>query len=74
MRRIGFFLASFLIFVFPQTWAAEIPFTDVKPTDIYYNAVRELYKNQVISDDGSHLFRPQDLMARDFYVALSVAV
>jgi hypothetical protein len=51
-----------------------MPFTDVRKTDTYYNAVRELYTNQIISDDGSHLFRPTDLMARDFYVALSVAV
>lgn len=74
MRRIGFFLASFLVCMLPGAWAAEIPFTDVKPTDSYYNAVRELYQNHIISDDGSHLFRPKDLMARDFYVALAVTI
>lgn len=74
MRRIGFFIASFLVFLLPETWAAEMPFTDVSPSDTYYNAVFDLYNKWVITDDGSHLFQPGELMNRDFYVALAVAV
>lgn len=74
MRRILVFIGIFLSVLSGKTFASELPFTDIKPTDTYYNAVNELYKNGVISDDGSHLFRPLDSMSRDFYVSLSVAV
>ncbi len=74
MRRVVLFIVFFFVFFLPKVWGAEMPFTDVKPADIYYNAVRELYNNHVISDNGDHLFRPNELMARDFYVALAVAV
>ena len=54
--------------------AAENPYSDIAPTDPYYNSVLELYNARVISDDGTHLFRPHDLMNRDFYVSLATAI
>jgi hypothetical protein len=55
-------------------FAIEMPFTDVRSSDLYYDAVRELYEGRVISDSGDHLFRPNDLMSRDFFVSLAVGI
>ncbi len=40
----------------------------------YYEAVGTLFANRVISDDGSHLFRPNEPMQRDFFVSLVTTV
>lgn len=63
-----------LLFSLETVLAATIPFTDVIPSDSYYSAVQDLYESRVITDSGDHLFRPKDLMARDFFVALSVQI
>jgi len=51
-----------------------MPYTDVAPSAPYSSAVQELYDGRVIRDDGSHLFRPTELMARDFFVSLAVGI
>lgn len=51
-----------------------MPFSDVKPSDSFYNAVEELFDAKIISDDGSHLFRPNDFMNRDFFVSLATSI
>ncbi len=71
-RLILFILVSY--FSLSITWASDMPFTDVKPTDPYYQAVSDLYAGWVISDTGDHLFHPGDQMKRDFYVSLVVWV
>jgi len=73
MRRILFFILI-SIALLPQVFGAEIPFTDVKKTDIYYDAVKALYTSNVLPDTADHLFRPNELMQRDFYVSLAVGV
>ena len=40
----------------------------------YHEAVGTLFANRVISDDGSHLFRPNEPMQRDFFVSLVTTV
>jgi PKD domain/S-layer homology domain len=55
-------------------FAGEMPYTDVAPSAPYASAVQELYDGRIITDDGSHLFRPTDLMARDFFVSLAVGI
>lgn len=74
MRRFMQYIAIFFLFLGENIFAADIPFTDIQPTDSYYKAVKTLYENRIISDDGTHLFHPNEAMSRDFYVALSVAV
>jgi hypothetical protein len=54
--------------------ASSLPYTDVNPRDPYARAVQTLYDDGVISDDGSHLFRPNAPMTRDFYVSLAVGI
>lgn len=67
------FLAS-LLFSMGTVFAIEMPFSDIQPSDSYYDAVRELYEGRVISDNGDHLFKPHDLMSRDFFVSLAVGI
>lgn len=67
------FLAS-LLFSMGTVFAIEMPFTDVESTTPYYDAVRDLYVGKIITDNGDHLFRPNDLMNRDFFVSLSVGI
>ncbi len=67
------FLIS-LLFSWGTVFAIEMPFTDVGPNDVYYSSVQELYEWKVISDSGDHLFRPADLMSRDFFVSLAVGI
>lgn len=55
-------------------FAIEMPFTDIQTTDPYYGSVTELYEWRVITDNGDHLFRPNDLMNRDFFVSLAVGI
>lgn len=62
------------IFLTNEAVFASHPFTDVKPTDAYHDAVSELFDARIISDDGSHLFRPNEPMNRDFFVSLTTAI
>lgn len=55
-------------------WAWSFPFTDVPKESPIYESVKNLYDQWVISDNGDHLFRPNELMKRDFYVSLTVGV
>lgn len=64
----------FFIATFGATFSASMPFTDIKTTDVYYNAVSDLYNSSIITDNGDHLFRPNDLMSRDFFVSLAVGI
>ena len=62
------------LFSLGTVFAGEMPFTDVVATAPYASAVQELYDGRIITDDGSHLFRQTDLMARDFFVSLAVGI
>jgi PKD repeat protein len=62
------------MFLEESLYAASLPYTDIKPTDPYYSSVDSLYKNYILYDDGSHLFRPDDTIARGDFVWLSVSV
>lgn len=64
----------FLLFLVKNTSAIDLPFTDVQPSDSYYDAIIGLYDRHIISDDGSGLFHPNDLMDRDFYVSLATTI
>ena len=68
-----FFLISLLSST-EGVFALVTPFTDIRSSDPYFEAVWELYENRVISDNGDHLFRPNDLMNRDFFVSLAVGI
>ncbi len=59
---------------FVRVTEAVIPFRDVSVTSPYYEAVDALFRQQVISDDGSGLFRPSDPISRDIFVGLSQSV
>ncbi len=76
MRKsiISLLLIALGILFSQEVFAREFPFTDVKPTDSYYGDVKFLFENGIISDDGSHLFRPNDPVSRDAFVGLSVSV
>jgi S-layer homology domain len=73
MIRLLLIIVGLLSFV-GTSFAASIPFTDVQSTDSYYSAVSELYSARIISDDGSHLFRPSQPMTRDFFTSLIMMV
>ena len=75
LKPLGSLVISILsLFSLGTVFAAEMPYTDVPATAPYASAVQELYDSRIISDDGSHLFRPTDLMARDFFVSLAVGI
>jgi hypothetical protein len=57
-----------------DSFARELPFTDVPESSPYYSAVKYLYDQTIITDDGSHKFRPSETMTRDTFVGLSVSV
>jgi S-layer homology domain len=63
-----------MLYSLGTAFSASIPFTDVRSTDSYYSAVSELYSARIISDDGSHLFRPTEPMTRDFFTSLVMSV
>lgn len=54
--------------------AGALPYTDISTTSPYYSSIETLYKNYILYDDGSHLFRPGDTIARGDFVGLSVSV
>lgn len=78
MKKYILQLLILLFFLFlgniPFGQAANFPFTDVKQDTEYYPAVKSLFDAGIISDDGSHLFHPDALMNRDFFVMLVVSV
>ena len=63
-----FFLSTGGIF------ASTFPFTDVPTSDPAYKSIKNLFDQGIISDDGTHLFRGNEPMNRDHFVALSVSV
>ncbi len=73
MYRFFLLILSFFIGILSVS-ARELPFTDVKKTDIFYDAVGTLYQKWILSDTPDHLFRPNDLMTRDFYVFMAVGI
>ena len=75
LKSLGSLVISILsLFSLGTVFAAEMPYTDVPAIAPYASAVQDLYDNRIISDDGSHLFRPTELMARDFFVSLAVGI
>lgn len=63
------------IFSFFETlFSATLPFTDVSEKDAYFDGVQSLYEFGIITDDGSHLFRPDALIERDLFVGLATSV
>lgn len=75
MRKIllfilGYTLTSLGTFVD----AADFPFRDIQTSSPYYSAVKYLFDQRIISDDGSGLFRASDTIDRDAFVGLSVSV
>lgn len=73
MRRLFLSMLTCLSLV-SSAFAAELPFTDVQKTDSYYEGVLDLYRYGIISDDGSHEFRPDDPIERDMFVGLATSV
>ncbi len=73
MIRI-FLIILAVLCTYATSFAASMPFTDVRPIDPYYSAISELYSARIISDDGSHLFRPGQPMTRDFFTSLVMSV
>ena len=63
---------SLLFLSVGQIFAAELPFTDVSTSDTFYSAVKKLYDGGIITKSPDNLFRPNELMNRDFYVSLTV--
>lgn len=70
----SFSILTLSLFSMGTVFAGEMPYTDIVATAPYASAVQELYDNRIITDDGSHLFRPTELMARDFFVSLAVGI
>lgn len=69
------FFAIFSPFFFGiGTIFAAHPFTDINNNSELSTAVSDLYEANVISNDGTNLFRPNDAMNRDFYVSLATAI
>ncbi len=59
----------FVLFSFVSSVAAaDFPFVDVPIWSPYYSAVKTLFDNSVIVDDGSHKFRPDEKIERDAFV------
>ncbi len=73
MYRFLFILFSLFGFSSSIFWSS-LPFTDVPTSALYYDAVTKLYDGGIITNNGDNLFRPDDLMSRDFYVSLTVWV
>lgn len=73
MRKIFGFISLFLFWV-TSAFASDLPFTDVSQNDIFYSSVKKLYDGGILSKTPDNLFRPNELMNRDFYVSLTVWV
>lgn len=48
----------------------DITFTDVKKTDWYYDAVKYVYKNNIIKGYSSKIFAPNDKLTREMAVTI----
>jgi hypothetical protein len=70
--RLIFLFIIWILGIWDTVQAATLPFTDVKPESQYYQAVKKLFDAWVISNNDDNLFRPDDLMNRDFYISLTV--
>ncbi len=55
-------------------FAYDLPFTDVLPTDGYYQDLVNLYERGIISDSADGRFYPDSLMNRDDFVSIVVGV
>ncbi len=75
LSRIVFFIALSLVAtgVF-DTKAFALPYTDIEPSDAYYDDVRTLYEQGIISDNFEHRFYPQALIRRDDFTAIVMEV
>lgn len=62
------------LFSLGTVFSATLPFTDIKTSDPYYDAVSELFNWWIIIDYGDHLFYPDNLVTRDFFISLSVNI
>ncbi len=71
--HIIFWFFLFLTF-FVEVFAKEMPFVDIPQGSPYYDAVKYLYNQNIITDDGSHKFHGEDTITRDIFVGLSVSV
>jgi hypothetical protein len=74
-RLVRFLLPALALFAgcVPSASAA-VPFTDIAPGDATYQAVETLYDRGIISDDGTHLFNPRSLIARDDFTSIVMEV
>lgn len=57
-----------------SAFASSLPFTDVSPTDDYYQDLLNLYERGIIADTVDNKFNPDSLMNRDDFVAVVVGV
>lgn len=57
-----------------SVFASTLPFTDVSPTDDYYQDLLNLYERGIIADTVDNRFNPDSLMNRDDFVAIVVGV
>lgn len=57
-----------------SVFASTLPFTDVSPTDDYYQDLLNLYERGIIADTLDNRFNPDSLMNRDDFVAIVVGV
>ncbi len=73
MLRIILLILGFFSF-FDGVFSATMPFIDVSEKDPYFDGVRDLYDFGMITDDGSHRFRPDEPIERDTFVGLATSV
>ncbi len=73
MRRILFFIFS-LLTISSSVFGADLPFTDVAKTVPYYESLKNIYEQGIITAEPDSLFHPDELMNRDLFVSLAVGV
>ena len=73
MHRILIFICVFIGLINSAS-AASFPFTDVLPSDNYYEGVKSLYDYGIITNNWDNLFRPNDPITRDVFVWLATSV
>lgn len=71
---IKFFVFICAFFAGISSIFAAHPFTDVTPSDPFYEAVDTLYSRQIIANEGDNLFHPNDLINRDFFISLIMGI
>lgn len=54
-------IACFITYI-PKCFAAEIPFTDVSPSDWYYNDVKNAYQTELVDGTTATTFEPESFM------------